>query len=129
MFHHCIFSFSSCILRSFSGVNKQSFFHPFTAQIVHFFKVLHFSFQRRARNQIFYKSYGSLVMWQIYSLKGKSHEISWYAHYTQKRKSKSSTWKRNFKRKWTCSLCVGASDLSNDTKKHATKSCETIPLI
>jgi hypothetical protein len=35
---------------------------------------------------------------------------------------------RNFKSKWTRFLCVGTSDLSNDTKKHTTKSRETIPL-
>jgi hypothetical protein len=38
------------------------------------------------------------------------------AHYFQTRKSKNSTRKRNFKRKRTRSLCVGTSDLSNDTK-------------
>jgi hypothetical protein len=44
------------------------------------------------------------------------------------RKSKYSTRNRNFKRKRTHSICVGTSDLSNDTKNHTTKSRETIPL-
>jgi hypothetical protein len=36
--------------------------------------------------------------------------------------------KRTFKSKRTRSWCVKMSDLSNDTKKHTTKSRETIPL-
>jgi hypothetical protein len=50
------------------------------------------------------------------------------ANYAETRKSKNSIRNRNFKRKITCSLCVGSSDLSSDTKKHTIKSRETIPL-
>jgi hypothetical protein len=49
------------------------------------------------------------------------------AYYAETWKSKNSTRKRNFKSKWT--LCVETSCLSNDTKKHTTKSRETTPLI
>jgi hypothetical protein len=44
------------------------------------------------------------------------------------RKSKNSTQKRNFKSKRSRPICVGTSDLSNDTKKHSLKSRETVPL-
>jgi hypothetical protein len=43
-------------------------------------------------------------------------------------KLKNSTGKRNFKSKGTRCVCVGNSDILNDTKKHTTKSRETIPL-
>jgi hypothetical protein len=51
-----------------------------------------------------------------------------YAHYCLTRKSKNSIRKRTFKSKGTRSWCAEMSDLSNDTKKHTTKSRETIPL-
>jgi hypothetical protein len=41
---------------------------------------------------------------------------------------KNSTRNRNFKSKRTHSICAGTSYLSNDTKKHTTKSRETITL-
>jgi hypothetical protein len=47
---------------------------------------------------------------------------------TPRRENRNSTRNRNFKSKRTRSLCVGTSDPWNDTKKHTTKSRETIPL-
>jgi hypothetical protein len=50
------------------------------------------------------------------------------AHYARTLKSKNSIRKRTFKNKRPRSWCVEMSDLSNDAKKHTTKSRETIPL-
>jgi hypothetical protein len=46
----------------------------------------------------------------------------------RREKSKKSVRKRNFKSKQTRSVCVGTSDLANETKKHTTKPRQTTPL-
>jgi hypothetical protein len=67
-------------------------------------------------------------VWAPYLDKFRRHFPSG-AHYGLTRKAKNSIQKLIFKSKRSRSWCVEMSDLSYDTKKHTTKSRETIPLI